>query len=267
MTPDQTERVIEAIADAVRDAELTLDELTQAIIDRAGPWAGEPVMEAFQGFWPRWRQAEDLASNRGVLCFGPNRGNKVTYTHPERWLPDLRPVGGEKALRELLKRYLYAYSPSIPDEFAQWMAAPPRWAKTLFDSHAAELEQVEFEGTISWVVAGDAAPPQCPPQGVRLLPYFDAYSYSTHPRKLLYPPRAVERGLAGNFQVLLIDGMVGGLWHQRRSGRNLDLTVEPLEPLTSAQHEELEQQVGRIGHFLEAVPRLTIGKVAVGAHA
>jgi hypothetical protein len=32
-----------------RPRELTVDELTEAIVDRTGPWAGERTMEAFQG--------------------------------------------------------------------------------------------------------------------------------------------------------------------------------------------------------------------------
>ena len=61
------------------------------------------------------------------------------------------------------------------------------------------------------------------PHGVRLLPYFDAYVVGCQPRELLFPGRAAERALAGgqagNYQVLLIDGVVAGVWHQRRSGR------------------------------------------------
>src|SRR5215467_11846205 len=38
-TPDQADQVIAAIGDALSDAELTVDELTEAIVDRVGPWA------------------------------------------------------------------------------------------------------------------------------------------------------------------------------------------------------------------------------------
>ena len=57
MTPEQTEAVIEAIAAALEDAELTTDELTEAIVTATGPWAGDLVLPAFQGMWARWRQA------------------------------------------------------------------------------------------------------------------------------------------------------------------------------------------------------------------
>src|SRR6266571_3713420 len=69
--PGQADEVIAAIGDALADAELTVDELTEAIADRAGPWAVEQTMEAFGGMWPRWRQLTSTAAHRGMLCFGP----------------------------------------------------------------------------------------------------------------------------------------------------------------------------------------------------
>ena len=221
MTPDQTDQVVEAIAVALEDAELTVDELTEAIVARAGSWAGDLVMEAFQDKWPRWRQVEDVAANRGVLCFGPNRGRKVTYTHPRRWLPGFQTADTLTALAEIAKRYLRAYGPATPAQFAQWLAAPRQWATELFDSLSGELQPVEHDGSIAWVVAGDTAIPPGPPENVRLLPYFDAYTVGCHPRRLLFPGRAAERALVrgqgGNFPVLLIDGIVAGVWRMRRS--------------------------------------------------
>ena len=74
LDPAQTDEVIAAIDAALADAELTLDELDAEVVRRAGAWAGERVMPAFQELWPRWRQAIRPAAARGALCFGPNRG-------------------------------------------------------------------------------------------------------------------------------------------------------------------------------------------------
>jgi hypothetical protein len=269
LTGAQTDEIVAAIGDALADAELTVDELTDAIVERTGPWAGELTMPAFQGMWPRWRQAHHEAGIRGVLCFGPNRGRKVTYTNPHRWVPDLRPMDAEAALGELVHAYLHAYGPSTPQRFAHWLNAPVTWANELFGALDGRLERVEVEGAAAWVSAGDTAAPAASPRGVRLLPYFDTYAYrvGNQPPELLYPGRAAERVLRGNYQVLLVDGEVAGLWHQRRSGRRLAVTVEPLTDLSPAGREELDAQVERVGEILEARPELTIGPVTVGGHA
>jgi len=269
---EQAEEVIAAIGDALADTELTVDELTEAIVDRTGPWAGEETMEAFQDRWPRWRQLTSTAAHRGVLCFGPNRGRNVTYTNPHRWLPGFRPDDGEAALRGLVTRYLYAYGPVTPQHFARWLAIPPRRAVALFDELAGELESVELDGAPCWTLAGDTATPSQPHRGVRLLPYFDAFVVASQPRERRYPGPAAARGLtpggqAGNYPVVLVDSVVGGVWHQRRSGRRLAITVEPLDELTATQRRQLEDEVELVGAVMEATATLTLGTVTVGPHA
>ncbi len=170
-TPGQADEVIAAIGDALADAELTVDELTETLADRAGRWAVERTMDAFGDKWPRWRQLTSTAAHRGVLCFGPDRGRKVTYTSPHRWLPGFRLADG--------------------------------------------MESVELDGEPGWTRAGDTGTPPGPHRGIRLLPYFDPDVVAGQPRERLYPGAAAARALtpsgqAGNYPVLLVDGMVGG---------------------------------------------------------
>jgi winged helix DNA-binding protein len=270
--PGQAEEVIAAIGAALADAELTVDQLTEAIADRAGSWAAEQTMEAFGGKWPRWRQLTSTAAHRGMLCFGPDRDRKVTYTNPRRWLPGFRPADGDAALRTLLTRYLYAYGPATPQHFAKWLGVPPRYAAALFAGMAGELETVDLDGEPGWAIAGDTATPPRPHRGIRLLPYFDAYLVAGQPRERLYSGAAAARALtpagqAGNYPVLLVDGVVGGVWHQRRSGRKLAITVEPLRELTAPQRRQLDDEVDLVGAVMELPATLTLGTVTVGAHA
>ena len=271
-TSGQADEVVAAIGDALADTELTVDELTETIADRTGPWAIERTMEAFGGKWPRWRQLTSTAAHRGMLCFGPGRGRMVTYSHPHRWLPGFRPADGDAALRTLVLRYLHAYGPATPQHFARWLGIPPRYAAGLFGKLADDLERVELDGEPGWTCAGDTGTPLRPHRGIRLLPYFDAYVVAGQPRGRLYPDAAATRALtpagqAGNYQVMLLDGVVGGIWHQKRSGRKLAITVEPLRELTAPQRRQLDDEVGLVGMVTETTPTLTVGTVTVGPHA
>ncbi|MFF2224359.1 winged helix DNA-binding domain-containing protein [Streptomyces globisporus] len=269
MTPDQVEEVVAAVGDALTGAELTIDELSDEVVARTGPWAGDLVMPGFQVMWPRWRQVLHLAGHRGALAYAPNRGRKATYTNP-----GCTPLSGTGALPALIGRYLYAYGPATPAHFARWLAAPKRWAAEQFAAQAASgaIEEVTFgEDGPAWVVAGDTDVPDAPVRGVRLLPYFDAFAIASAPRERLFPGAAWERALgggqAGNFPVLLVDGVVAGVWHQRRSGRRIAVTVEPLKPLSGARLRDLEEQVERVAAIMEGTAELTVGPVTVGPHA
>ncbi|MEV0647315.1 winged helix DNA-binding domain-containing protein [Phytomonospora sp. NPDC050363] len=271
LAPGQVDEIVAAVGRVLADTELTIDELDAAVVAETGPWAGDLVMPGFNTMWPRWRQALSVAGARGALCFGPNRGRKVTYTDPHRWLPGFTPMPAAHAHAELLARYLHAYGPATPQHFARWIGAKARWAAELFTTLASRIEAVELDGETMWVNAGDTDFADTAPEGVRLLPYFDAYGIACQPRERLFPGRAFERALArgqaGNFPILLIDGAVAGVWHQKRSGRKAAVTVEALGELTARQVKGVEEQVERNAEFHGGTATLTFGEINVGGHA
>ena len=272
LTTEQTHEIVDAVKDALCDAELTLDELDREVVRRTGPWAGDLVMPAFQVLWPRWRQAIDAAAHRGALCFGPPRGRRVTYTSPVRWLPGLAPLAAHEAIGWLLQHYLHAFGPATPQHFAQWAGAPSAWAAKQFDAHRTGLAEVLLDGAPAFVVDGDDGFEADLPPAAVLLPYFDSFVVGSQPRTRLYPGAAAGRALspsgqAGNYPVLLLDGVVAGVWHQRRQGRRIAVAVEPLAPLSQRHRRALDEEVDRLGSVLDGDPVLSIGPVAAGPHA
>lgn len=266
MTPDEIDQVVVAIGAALAHDDLTVDELTEEVVRRTGEWAREPTIPAFQGAWARWRQAVYVAAHAGVLCHGPMRGRLVTYANPHRLRP-FEPMPAEQALTELLQRYLYSYGPATPQQFARWLSVAPTRVKPYFEG----LPQVELDGQAAWVAPGDDEFPDDRAEGVRLLPYFDAYGVGSFPRELLFPgkafARATARGQAGNYPLLLVDGIVAGVWHQRKSGRTVQVTVEALAPLNRRLRAQLDAEVDRVAAILGGTASLTLGDVTVGAHA
>jgi hypothetical protein len=165
--------------------------------------------------WPRWPAALAQAAFRGALCFGKERGRRVTYTSPANILPGFQPAAADAALSWLVRAYLFSYGPATPAHFAQWLSADRRWATELFDSLSGELAPASIDGSPGWIVAGDSREASRGASCVRLLPYFDAYTVGCQPRDRLFDGEAAHRGLsrgqAGIFPVVLIDGVVGGL--------------------------------------------------------
>jgi Winged helix DNA-binding domain len=271
LSAEQTDAVVAAVADAVSEADRTLEELDAEVVARAGAWAGERVMPAFQEYWPRWRQAMRVAAFRGALCFGPNRGARVTYTSPRRWLGAYRPTSADAATGRILRHYLHAYGPSSPAFFARWLNSTPAWARAAFRLLGDEVEPIEVEVVRLWQLADDRAASDGTPGATRLLPYFDAYVVGCQPREWLFPARAAERALtrsqAGNVPVLLIGDTVAGVWHQRKSAKRLAITVEGLRRLSAAERGRIGEEAERIGQIQAAAVTLTFGSVSAGPHA
>jgi hypothetical protein len=266
----ERDTIVEAVGEALAHEDLTLEELDAAVVDRVGDWAGEKVMPAFQTMWPRWRQAISDAGFRGALCYGPSTAKTTTYASPARLGADLTPPRGDP-ISWLLHRYLHAFGPATPEYFAKWLAATAGWAKEVFQDRARELAEVDVDGTTAWVSADDTDFSSATSRSIRLLPYFDAYSVGSHPRAEVFPGRASERALArgqaGNYPVLVISGRVAGVWHLRNSGKRAQVTVEPLKPLSARRTRTLEHEVERLGEIVERAPTLAIGPISVGPHA
>ena len=270
LTADESQRIVDAMAAALEDAELTADELDAELAARVGAWATERSMDAFTSKWPRWRLALDDAVAQGIVCFGPNRGSRVTWTSIRRLIPGFAPIDRDDAVRTLVRAYLRAYGPSTPAWFARWVASPKRWADAAFQSVEGEVAVVDVEGTRAWILADDRRFEAAPARGIRLLPYFDAYTIAWQPRELMFPGPAAERALAGGqagpMPLLLVDAVVRGVWHQARSAKKLSITVEPFVDLRPSQVDELEAQVARLGEISGTPAVLTIAEVTAGAH-
>ncbi len=281
ISPDQLDEVIAAIGEALDGRCLSRRQLGDELAGRLGPWLLEEAFAAFGGAWPRWWTAIGEAAVRGVLCFGPNQGNRVTFVRPDQWVAGWHGVDGGAALAEVFGRFAAAYGPVSPRNFASWFRMKPEAALELARSLGDQLEEVDVEGYRGLLPAGDGGEDggggedgELPADGsVLLLPSFDCYVRGGYPRDVLIPPASAERALegaprgrsgradlAGPLPVLLVDGVVVGIW-ERRVGRRFDLRVEPFVWLSAGQRAAVKAQAARVGEILEAPAQLSFGAV------
>lgn len=273
LPPDRTAAVLAAIAEALDGRLLTRDELGDEVAARVGGWALAPGPQAFGGNPAAWTAAIAPAARAGLLCFGPNRGNRVTFARADQWLPADPtagpPVPGEQALAEVLRRFLAAYGPATHREFARWFHTDEAAAAALLRSLGGEVEPVDVDGWRGWLPATD--PPAPPAAGtVALLPHFDCYVVGAHPReRFLHPEwarRGLTRGTAATLPVLLVDGVLGGLWQRRRRGRAVEITVDPFGPLTAAQRAAVADRADRVGEILGLAATVHFGRTEARPH-
>jgi hypothetical protein len=68
----------------------------------------------------------------------------------------------------------------------------------------------------------------------------------------------VFRKLEGNAPVLLIDGVAGGVWEQRRKSGRTEVKVRTFSKLSSAQRKLVKEEVSSLGEFLGTSVELSI---------
>jgi len=223
---DALDRVSDAVADALADGPLERDDFHQALRERLP----DELL-----WWCRGCQSHHVHPSlwratgiRGVLAVAERRGRVTVFGAP----PEMR--GAEQAPAELTRRFLHAYGPATQADLAAWAGIAPSHARALLDAVAGEVEEVELGGRGALMLTADATALASPPaaSGVRLLPPFDPY-LDQRDRETLFPDpefRARARTGIGNPGVLLVDGVIAGLWRPAKKGKRLVVTVEPVSP-------------------------------------
>jgi len=263
--------LVAAIGYALDGRRLTFDELGSAVTAQVGAWAQEVTNEAWSGGWPRWRMALGAAALQGRLCYGPPAGSRVTFVRADQWIAGWADLDPAAALATVLRRYLHAYGPATVRDFAQWFGIEVRTTQAPLAALGDAVAEVDIEGYRALRLRDDPPAPAPPAQeSVRLLSHFDSYLVGCHPRTQFVSAdqaaRVLPHGQAGPVPVLLVDGVVAGVWQRQSAGKRITICVEPFAPLTAGQQAQLEQEAQRIGVILGSETTLTLGPITVRPH-
>lgn len=248
----QANALLEAIGEALDRRCLTRKELADKVVADVGEWAREQMLSA-------WGALLVPAAFAGRLCFGPSQGNQVTFVRADQWVDRWLEHDPEKALAEVCRRYFATYGPATHQDFAHWLALKPAQARSVMELLADELQEVDFAGRRAWMLATDAEEEWDPElSSLRLLPQYDCYILGCGPRERIVSQAARNRVSTygrGRFEgatalpVLLIDGVVAGMWERRKMKKGAELRVELFNELTDLQRDQLEAETARIAAF------------------
>jgi hypothetical protein len=195
------------------------------------------------------------AARTGLLCFGPSRGQSVTFVRPEKWLGSWRKIDPEHALTEVARRYLRAYGPAQKQDFARWWGNWPGVGTAAWAGLESELVPVSIEGTRAQMLARDLDSVAKSPSGasIQLLPLFDPYLMGHMNRDHLYEAiyRArVSRTAGWISAVVLVDGRVAGTWTQTAAKQTLSIKIEPFKRLSTKTVSEVLRRAASLAETL-----------------
>ncbi len=236
-------RVVDVLAAALRDgARLTRDEL-RAVFDQAGIATAGALRMSYMLM---------RAELDGILCSGPRSGKQFTYMLLEARAPQGRRLAREEALAELARRYFLSRGPATVHDFARWSGLTVADARAGLEAVTPDLRHKQVDGQSYWLPAAiEAAVPSAPQ--VHLLSIYDEYLSGYKERSAVIDPDHAARLIAlGNdlTAVVLIDGLVAGVWKRRLDRQQVLVSVTPFRPLGQDEREALALAAERYGAFL-----------------
>lgn len=202
-----------------------------------------------------------LAVLEGVACMGPDRDSEPAFVPLPDWVGPQRSREPQAALRELVRRYLAAYGPARPEDFAAWSGLRLTLAREAWGDLAELVEvQVEVEGSRMWLLRSQAG--ERAPRGlVRLVPSFDTSLLGYRGRDLALPAAHAHRVFPGGgwlHPAVLLDGRAIATWRTDRRASGLRLTVEPFSRLDPALAPALDAEAADVARFLATPTELVV---------
>lgn len=243
LTEPEFTTLVEAIGQALDGSVLTRQEL----IAKVGKGRPDHIRDVLKSGWGMILKP---VARSGLLCFGPSRGQSVTFVRPQQWLGSWKERDADEALVEVARRYLQAYGPASKEDFARWWGNWPGVGKAAWAGLAGELVPVRIEGRAADLLFPDLKRvEEHPTRGsVQLLPPFDPYVMGHSSREHIVEAAnlaKVSRPAGWISAVVLVDGHVVGTWTHQPVKGTLVVTVDPFErlPAKTLAHVQLRAEV------------------------
>ena len=244
--------IVAAAREALHDGPLPVDDLRNRIY--------ASLVQLHRIERPEFSRADmpeafyRLLGPLGVVCIVDGEGTRAVVGAVDDWVRNPAPKMEPHAAKlELLRRFLHAYGPASERMFAEWTARSMREVEALFGDLGEEIERVNHQRHLCWMLARDVNAMRDPPDpdGLWLLPPLDPFlaqrdrttlipdhAFAEQVWKPLNPPGALLRG----YQVI-------GVWRSTRKARRLVVTVEPFVRVTRATLQAIEAAADCIAPF------------------
>lgn len=203
------------------------------------------------------------AAMAGILCIIPGSDDgQERYVLLDDWVRPSAALAPEKAAAELARRYLAAYGPATPADFAAWSGLGAAVSRAAWAAIADRLSEVALPAGPAWILTSHRktiAPSSSHVQPLRLVGGYDTVVLGYADRSLHVRPdqaRNVNPGGGIIRPVAVADGQVVATWKYQRSPDRVE--VAPFRSFSEAEHHELAGDVDDIGRFLGSSPVLVI---------
>ena len=244
----EMERLIDTIGEVLDDGvPRTRAELSVEVGGRMGERAGKLLLGS-------WGSALKIASDHNYLVQSAEEGSGVRFVRASRWIDSWRDERPDEALAKLVERYLAAYGPATDRELRRWWGvAVVSMMKPAIESLGDALTQVEVDGVRALVRTGDIdAIESTRPRkrDVHLVGGFDPFIVGAGLREQLIPAKHLKRvsRTAGWISpVVLVDGVVAGVWDWTTARGTIHITVEPFLNVSAGLRAPITRAAGRIG--------------------
>ncbi len=198
------------------------------------------------------------AEFEGVVCSGPIKGGRPTYSLLSFRVPVKKVMSKEESVAELAKRYFTSHAPASVQDFAWWSNLSLTEIRRAVDSiksdfitETTDTGQYLLPVSFSWNSNGKSS--------VHLLPAFDEFLISYRDRSSSLSLINNKKTITTNgifFPIVVVNGQVAGLWQRTVQKDKLVITINLFLDQNKTVRKQIEKRATEYGKFLGKEPEI-----------
>jgi hypothetical protein len=196
----------------------------------------------------------------GSICYGRGEGNEIVFIRTDHWLPKLKLelMSATEAQCTLLRKYLRAYGPATLNDFSHWAGIPMQEVKPLPALLESDLAEIPGDKKNRLLLREDVEVLNSSAESnaaIRLLPLFDSYLLAHREKDHLLSAKhykRVYRNQGWISPVVLIDGVIAGVWSHKLQDKKLRVNIEPFGKPSKAERTGIEREAESLAGYFQS---------------
>jgi len=189
----------------------------------------------------------------GIVCSGPIKENKLTYSLLTERVPLKKELSRDQSLAELAKRYFNSRCPATLQDFVWWSNLSVEDARKAVDSVKSDFH-TETAGTEKYLLANSFSGGDPRNASVHLLPAFDEFLISYKDRSSSLSTVSNKKTVSDNgmfYPTIVINGQVNGLWKRTIKKNKVTIETDFFQPVNKSIRRLIEKKAFMYGQFLD----------------
>jgi uncharacterized protein YcaQ len=252
ITPDESAALIPLIMETLSAGPLSRPAIAAAI----RPKASKRVRFWMENSWSLVR----LPVAEGLICYGRGEDKAIVFIRVDHWLPKLKLqlMSAAEAQCALLRKYLRAYGPATLSDFSHWAGIPMQEVRPLRALLEPELTEIPGDQKNCLLLREDVQVLNrslMAKGSIRLLPLFDSYLLAHREKDHLLSAahyKRVYRNQGWISPVVLINGVIAGVWSHKLQSKKLLVNIEPFGNLSKAERAGVTREAKHLALFFES---------------
>ena len=187
----------------------------------------------------------------GVICSGPMKAAKLTYSLLAERVQHKESFSRDEALAELAKRYFRSHGPATLPDFVWWSGLSVTDARRALESVKSGLSSAKLGAQTYWLPTTLSGP--CHNSSVYLLPAYDEFLIAYRDRSAALAVVDTKKTISANgiFRpVVVLKGQVVGLWKRKTIKNKVLVEITDFTPSGELTPDNFEKAVKSYTNFL-----------------